>query len=70
MKIAQLLLEEVKELPSYLRITKLLRDNDDLKKWIQREIKAGDDWERSRLKDDLPGIPKVPNYRSQYPRFV
>ena len=70
MKIAQLLLEEVEELPSYLRIAKLLRDNDDLKKWIEREIKAVDDWERSNLKSSLPSIPRVPKYRSRYPRFV
>lgn len=70
LEIAQQLLEEVKELPSYLRITKLLRDRDDLKKWIEREIKTGILWERSHLKSGLPSIPRVPNYRSKYPLFV
>ena len=70
LEIAQQLLEEVEYLPSYLTITKLLRDQDDLQKWVKSKIKTGSLWEQSHLKSDLPLIPRVVKYRSEYPIFM
>jgi len=67
--IAQLLLEEVEELPSYLKISNLLKDRDDLETWIETEIKSRIIWEKYQAKGELPNIPKVAKYQFKYPTF-
>ncbi|MEM8556928.1 MAG: toll/interleukin-1 receptor domain-containing protein [Bacteroidota bacterium] len=69
-KIAQILLAEVKELPSYLRVAKILRDNDDLRRWVKEEVRSDLLWENFSKKSELPNIPRVPNYRYDYPSYV
>jgi hypothetical protein len=62
--IAQLLLEEVIEAPSYLKIARILRDSDDLSKWAKeldpRGIKAA---------PPVPELPRVAKFRGAYPQW-
>lgn len=66
MAIAQLLLDEVIEAPSYLRIADILRDSDDLNKWAKksdtRVFKAASE-------PAVPDIPRVAKYKATYPRW-
>ena len=64
--IALLLLEEVAELPSFMKIAKLLRSSDDLDKW-------GRSFSLRVLRESAatrPQIPGVAQYRSAYPKYM
>jgi hypothetical protein len=62
--IAQLLLEEVIEAPSYLKIARILRDSHDLSTWAKeldvRGIKAA---------LPIPDLPRVAKFRAAYPQW-
>lgn len=66
MSVALLLLEEVSELPSYLKIARVLRDSDDLNKWAKElspmVLKLAESV-------TMPRIPRVAQFRAQYPSF-
>lgn len=61
MTVAQLLLEDVQELPSYLKITTILRDSDDLSKWA-KGLSIGVVKGASSV--TVPDIPRVATYQS------
>lgn len=71
-KISQLLLDEVEELPSYLKIAeKLLPNIDSLRNWVNSDIKGERLWERkSYTQSELPAIPRVTRYNVKNLRFV
>ena len=64
--IALLLLEDVTELPSFMKIAKILRDSDDLDKWSRS-------FSQRVLKESaapLPQIPGVAQFRGAYPKYM
>ncbi|MGD1891103.1 MAG: hypothetical protein ACFB15_10985 [Cyclobacteriaceae bacterium] len=60
--VAQLPLEEVDELPSYLKISELLKDSYDLKAWINKDRKILE-LKKNQIpsleKPNIPGVKKV-----------
>jgi hypothetical protein len=66
LSIALLMLEEVSELPSYLRIARLLRDSDDLTKWATETSSV---MAKALESVSVPRFPRVALYRGAYPMF-
>ena len=64
--IALLLLEEVTELPSFMKIAKILRDSDDLDKW-GRSVSLRMLRESAATRPQIPG---VAHFRSAYPQYM
>jgi hypothetical protein len=65
MSIAQLLLEEVIEAPSYLRIARILRDSHDLSTWAKELDPRG-----IKAVLPVPDILRVKKYRAAEPKWV
>src|SRR5262249_16721743 len=66
LRIAQLLLEEVIDAPSYLKIAEILRDSDDLSKWATKTLRPA---LKSATELPRPNLPRVAIFKSSYPRW-
>ena len=63
--IALLLLEEVTELPSFMKIAEILRDSYDLDKWDRSSLRVLKESAATR-----PQIPGVPQFRGADPKYT
>ena len=63
--IALLLLEEVTELPSFMKIAEILRDSYDLDKWGRSSLRVLKESAATR-----PQIPGVPQFRGADPKYT